>query len=81
MPLSETPLEVVQQLNRFFSRNVHVTMFVTLYLAQLDLNSLTLSYCNAGHNCRWWAQLVDYSISPSNCIRRPAGGVMIVAER
>ena len=50
VPLSETPLEVVQQLNRFFSRNIHVTMFVTLFLAKLDLNSLTMSYCNAGHN-------------------------------
>jgi sigma-B regulation protein RsbU (phosphoserine phosphatase) len=50
VPLSETPLEVVQQLNRFFSRNVHVTMFITLFLARLDPASLILSYCNAGHN-------------------------------
>lgn len=61
VPLSDTPLEVVQQLNRFFSRNIHVTMFVTLFLARLDRASLALSYCNAGHN-------------PPMVLRAPANG-------
>jgi sigma-B regulation protein RsbU (phosphoserine phosphatase) len=49
-PLSESPADVVQQINRLFCHNIHFTTFVTLFLAAFDPGSRTLVYCNAGHN-------------------------------
>ncbi|MDA5095756.1 SpoIIE family protein phosphatase [Aliiroseovarius sp. KMU-50] len=42
--------EVVATVNEELCRGDHRDMFVTLFVAILDLNSGALSYCNAGHN-------------------------------
>ncbi|MBI1880475.1 MAG: serine/threonine-protein phosphatase, partial [Chloroflexi bacterium] len=47
---TDSPAEVLQHLNRFFYHNVHLTTFVTLFLAQFDPTRRTLTYGNAGHN-------------------------------
>ncbi len=49
-PESSEPAEVVSRLNHLFCHNVHLTNFVTLFLAKIDVAARTLTYCNAGHN-------------------------------
>jgi sigma-B regulation protein RsbU (phosphoserine phosphatase) len=44
------PAEVVRRLNLLFSHNIHMTSFVTLFLARFDSETYDLTYCNAGHN-------------------------------
>jgi sigma-B regulation protein RsbU (phosphoserine phosphatase) len=44
------PTEVVRRLNLLFSHNIHMTSFVTLFLARFDSETYDLTYCNAGHN-------------------------------
>lgn len=50
VPLCDSPAEVMQRINHFFCHNVHMTTFVTLFLARFDPQSHTLHYANAGHN-------------------------------
>jgi serine phosphatase RsbU (regulator of sigma subunit) len=50
VPESTEPAEVVARLNHLFCHNVRLTNFVTLFLAQYDETSRTVTYCNAGHN-------------------------------
>jgi len=49
-PDHEAPAEVVRRLNLLFSHNIHMTSFVTLFLARFDSQTYELTYCNAGHN-------------------------------
>jgi sigma-B regulation protein RsbU (phosphoserine phosphatase) len=49
-PLTPSPAEMLRHLNRFFYHNVHLTTFVTLFLARFDPARRTLTYVNAGHN-------------------------------
>ncbi len=50
VPASQSPVDVLQQVNRLFVHNIHFTTFVTLFLAHFDQATYTLTYCNAGHN-------------------------------
>jgi len=50
VPDYEAPAEVVRRLNLLFCHNIHLTKFVTLFLARFDSQTPTLTYCNAGHN-------------------------------
>lgn len=50
IPESDSPVEVLQRVNRFFYHNVHMTTFVTLFLGRFDPALHTLTYSNAGHN-------------------------------
>ncbi len=45
-----SPAEVVRRLNLLFSHNIHMTSFVTLFLARFDPQTYELTYSNAGHN-------------------------------
>lgn len=49
-PEHDSPAEILQRLNRFFHHNVHVTTFVTVFLARFDPAARSLVYSNAGHN-------------------------------
>lgn len=49
-PEHESPAEILQRLNRFFYHNIHVTTFVTVFLARFDPAARSLVYSNAGHN-------------------------------
>ena len=49
-PESSAPRDVVARLNHLFCHNIHLTKFVTLFLARYDERSRELTYCNAGHN-------------------------------
>jgi sigma-B regulation protein RsbU (phosphoserine phosphatase) len=50
VPLSESPADVLMQLNRLFHHNINFTTFVTLFLGCFDQTTHTLTYSNAGHN-------------------------------
>lgn len=52
---TNSPAEVLAHLNRFFYHNIHVTTFVTIFLAQFDPSSRRLTYSSAGHNPPLWA--------------------------
>ena len=45
-----SPVEVVRRLNLLFCHNIHLSKFVTLFLARFDPQTRSLTYCNAGHN-------------------------------
>jgi sigma-B regulation protein RsbU (phosphoserine phosphatase) len=49
-PQSDSPADVLSQLNRLFRHNINFTTFVTLFLGCFDLANHTLTYGNAGHN-------------------------------
>lgn len=49
-PEHDSPAEILQRLNRFFHHNIHVTTFVTVFLARFDPAARNLVYSNAGHN-------------------------------
>jgi sigma-B regulation protein RsbU (phosphoserine phosphatase) len=49
-PISETPVEVLQRINRLFLHNINFTTFFTAVLCSYDPSSHTLTYSNAGHN-------------------------------
>lgn len=49
-PETDSPVEVLERINRFYIHNIHFTTFVTVFLACFDPATLTLSYVNAGHN-------------------------------
>ncbi len=46
--------EIVKQMNIELCRDNEDSMFVTFFLAILDLRTGKLAYCNAGHNYPWW---------------------------
>lgn len=47
---SDCPGDVAKRLNQLFCHNIHLTKFVTLFLARYEEETSTLHYCNAGHN-------------------------------
>lgn len=49
-PDTNSPAEILERINRFYIHNIHFTTFVTVFLAQFDPTTLTLTYVNAGHN-------------------------------
>jgi len=50
VPSSDSPAAVVQRINHLYRHNINFSSFVTLFLGMLDINTRTLTYCNAGHN-------------------------------
>jgi sigma-B regulation protein RsbU (phosphoserine phosphatase) len=49
-PDYDSPAEIVRRLNSIFHHNIHLTKFVTLFLARYDPKTRSLTYSNAGHN-------------------------------
>lgn len=47
---SDRPERIVQAMNNSISDNNPDIMFITMFLGVLDLETGTLTYCNAGHN-------------------------------
>jgi len=50
IPESNSPLQVVERVNRLFRHNITLTKFVSLFIGHLDPESGILTYVNAGHN-------------------------------
>ena len=48
--LGNTPAEIATRLNYELTDNNEESMFATMFICRLDLKTLRLEYCNAGHN-------------------------------
>lgn len=49
-PSAESPLEVLERINRLYAHNINFTTFVTVFFGRLDLSGGRFSYGSAGHN-------------------------------
>jgi sigma-B regulation protein RsbU (phosphoserine phosphatase) len=49
-PDTDSPVEILERINRFYIHNIRFTTFVTIFLARYDSNDRTLTYVNSGHN-------------------------------
>ena len=48
--MGKAPAEIATRLNHELTENNEQGMFVTMFICRLDLKTLQLEYCNAGHN-------------------------------
>lgn len=49
-PEIDSPVDVLNRINRLYIHNISFTTFVSVFFAKLDLQAQTLTYANAGHN-------------------------------
>ena len=49
-PETDSPVNVLQRINRLYVNNINFSTFVTIFFAKLDPQSRMLSYASAGHN-------------------------------
>ncbi|MEO8355049.1 MAG: PP2C family protein-serine/threonine phosphatase [Chloroflexota bacterium] len=49
-PETDSPVNVLQTINRLYIHNISFTTFVTAFFGKLDPRTRTLSYASAGHN-------------------------------
>ncbi|MEW6028087.1 MAG: PP2C family protein-serine/threonine phosphatase [Chloroflexota bacterium] len=50
IPETNSPVDVLQRINRLYVHNVNFSTFVTVFFGRLDLAARTLTYASAGHN-------------------------------
>lgn len=50
VPDADSPLSVLERINRLYIHNIHVTTFVTIFLGKYDPQTRVMSYANAGHS-------------------------------
>ncbi len=50
VPESDSPIKVLERINRLYIHNINFTTFVTIFFGQIDPQTHTLTYANAGHN-------------------------------
>ena len=48
--MGKAPAEIATRLNHELTESNEQSMFVTMFICRLDLKTLQLEYCNAGHN-------------------------------
>lgn len=49
-PDADSPLEVLERINRLYVHNINFTTFVTIFFGKYDPQTRILTYANAGHN-------------------------------
>ncbi len=79
VPTSDSPLIVVEHVQRLLIHNVRFANFVTLFLASFNPASRILQYCNAGHNP---PILIHPGANgePSQCWLHPTGAAVGLVE-
>jgi len=50
VPDADSPLEVLERINRLYIHNINFTTFVTIFFGKYDPQTRILTYANAGHN-------------------------------
>jgi sigma-B regulation protein RsbU (phosphoserine phosphatase) len=50
VPDNDSPVPVLERINRFYIHNINFTTFVTVFLSRFDPASRKLTYASAGHN-------------------------------
>lgn len=50
VPEANSPLDVLERINRLYIHNINFAIFVTIFFGKYDPQTRILSYANAGHN-------------------------------
>jgi sigma-B regulation protein RsbU (phosphoserine phosphatase) len=50
VPVSNSPLDVLERINHLYAHNINVTTFVTVFFGKLSPDARTFTYGSAGHN-------------------------------
>ena len=50
VPVSDSPLDVLERINHLYAHNINVTAFVTVFFGKLSPDVRTFTYGSAGHN-------------------------------
>lgn len=50
VPDADSPLQVLERINRLYVHNINFTTFVTIFFGQYNPQTRILTYANAGHN-------------------------------
>jgi phosphoserine phosphatase RsbU/P len=50
VPENNSPVDILERINRLYIHNIKFTTFVTIFFSRFDLRTRTLTYANAGHN-------------------------------
>ncbi len=50
VPLSDSPLDVLERINRLYAHNISFTTFVTIFFGKFDPATRLFTYASAGHN-------------------------------
>jgi sigma-B regulation protein RsbU (phosphoserine phosphatase) len=50
VPENNSPVDVLERINRLYIHNINFTTFVTIFFSRFELQTRTLTYANAGHN-------------------------------
>jgi len=56
VPENNSPVAVLERINRLYIHNINFTTFVTIFFSRLDPATRTLTYANAGHNQAYFYQ-------------------------
>lgn len=62
-PETNSLVEIIERINRFYIHNINITTFVTIFLARFDPDTHELEYVNAGHNPPDLVRAADGEIS------------------
>ena len=50
VPLSDSPLDVLERINHLYAHNISFTTFVTIFFGKFDPSNRLFTYASAGHN-------------------------------
>jgi len=59
VPETDSPLDVLERLNRLYLHNINFTTFVTIFFGQFDPATRAFTYANAGHNSAYLHRALD----------------------
>ena len=77
VPDADSPISVLERINRLYIHNINFTTFVTTFLAKYDPQTHTLSYANAGHNSAYLYRMA----TNEEIWLRPTGPAIGLMER
>jgi len=60
VPDTDSPLEVLERINRLYIHNIRFTTFVTIFFAKYEPQTHILSYANAGHNSAYLYRMATH---------------------
>lgn len=79
-PDYDSPADVVRRLNLLFCHSIHLTKFVTLFVARIDPQTGQLTYCNAGHNPPLLLRAASNGRGPLSTLQPTGAAIGLVEE-
>jgi phosphoserine phosphatase RsbU/P len=77
VPDADSPLSVLERINRLYIHNIKFTTFVTIFLGKYDPQTRIMSYANAGHNSAYLYRMA----TNEELWLRPTGPAIGLMER